>query len=66
MTLSGYAPNYWEKEEAELAAKRVQGVRGVANDIAVKLSATHTAPEIARDACTSWRVMSAYPPIGSP
>jgi osmotically-inducible protein OsmY len=50
VTLSGYASSYWEKDAAEKAAKRVYGVRGVANDIQVKLSLARTDPEIARDA----------------
>ena len=50
VTLSGYAPSYWEKDAAEKAVKRVYGVRGVANDIEVKLASTRTDPEIARDA----------------
>jgi osmotically-inducible protein OsmY len=35
---------------AEKAVKRVYGVRGVANDIEVKLASTRSDPEIARDA----------------
>jgi len=50
VTLSGYASSYFEKDAAEKAAKRVYGVRGVANDIEVKLTSTRTDPEIARDA----------------
>ena len=50
VTLSGFTHSYWEKEAAEKAAKRIYGVRGVANDIEVKLPATRTDPEIARDA----------------
>jgi len=50
VTLSGYVSSYWEKDEAEKAVKRVYGVRGVANDIQVKLGMTRTDPEIARDA----------------
>src|SRR6195256_4862256 len=50
VTLSGYVPSYWEKDAAEKAAKRVYGVRGVANDLEVKLFTTRTDPEIARDA----------------
>jgi osmotically-inducible protein OsmY len=49
-TLSGFVPSYWEKDAAEKAVKRVYGVRGVANDIEVKLASTRTDPEIARDA----------------
>src|SRR6202162_6073682 len=50
VTLSGFVPSYWEKDAAEKAVKRVYGVRGVANNIEVKLSSTRTDPEIARDA----------------
>src|ERR1700694_4558263 len=49
VTLSGYARSYWEKDAAEKAAKRVYGVRAVANDIDVKLMFSRTDPEIARD-----------------
>ena len=49
VTLSGYAGSYWEKDAAEKAAKRVYGVRAVANDIQVKLMFSRTDPEIARD-----------------
>ena len=50
VTLSGFTHSYWEKDAAEKAAKRVYGVRGVANDIEVKLTSTRTDPELARDA----------------
>jgi osmotically-inducible protein OsmY len=50
VTLSGFARSYWEKDAAEKAAKRVYGVRGVANDIQVKDTETRTDPEIAREA----------------
>lgn len=50
VTLSGFVNSYYEKDAAEKAAKRVYGVRGVANDIEVKLPAQRTDPEIARDA----------------
>jgi osmotically-inducible protein OsmY len=50
VTLSGFVPSYWEKDAAEKAVKRVYGVRGVANDIKVKLGTERTDPEIARDA----------------
>ena len=50
VTLSGFVNSYFEKDEVEKAVKRVYGVRGVANDIEVKLLATRTDPEIARDA----------------
>jgi osmotically-inducible protein OsmY len=50
VTLSGFVKSYWEKDAAEKAVKRVYGVRGVADDIEVKLTSTRTDPEIARDA----------------
>lgn len=53
VTLSGFVHSYYEKEAAEKAAKRVYGVRGVANDIQVKLSSARTDPEIAREAVQS-------------
>ena len=37
VTLSGHVTSYWEKYVAERAAKRVYGVRAVANEIDVKL-----------------------------
>jgi osmotically-inducible protein OsmY len=50
VTLTGYVSSYWEKDAAEKAAKRVYGVRAVANDLQVKLAFSRTDPEIARDA----------------
>jgi osmotically-inducible protein OsmY len=50
VTLSGYVHSYSEKDAAEKAAKRVYGVKGVANDIEVKLPGARTDPEIARKA----------------
>jgi len=50
VTLFGFVPSYWQKDAAEKAVKRVYGVRGIANDIKVKLFWKRTDPEIARDA----------------
>ena len=50
VTLSGFVHSYYEKEAAEKAVKRVYGVKGVANDIQVKLASARTDPEIAREA----------------
>ena len=50
VTLSGFVRSYWDKDAAEKAAKRVYGVRAVANDIEVKPSTARTDPEIAREA----------------
>ena len=37
VTLSGHVPSYWQKYEAEKAAKRVYGVTAIANELSVKL-----------------------------
>jgi osmotically-inducible protein OsmY len=50
VTLSGFVPTYWDKDAAEKAAKRVYGVKGIANDIRVNPLGQRTDPEIARDA----------------
>jgi len=50
-TLTGFVGTYADKVHAELAAKRVGGVAGVANDIVVRLDgASRPDPDIARDA----------------
>jgi len=49
VTLSGFVHSYFEKDAAEKAAKRVYGVKAVANDIEVRTSGTRTDPEIARE-----------------
>lgn len=58
VTLTGFVRSYSEKWEAEVAAKRVSGVLGVANDIEVRLpgSDERPDPDIARDAVTQLRV----------
>src|SRR5258707_1351733 len=52
VTLAGFVKSYTDKYVAEAAAKRVAGVRGVANDLEVRLPAIDERPdpEIARDA----------------
>ena len=52
VTLTGFAPSYTDKYSAERIAKRVLGVKAVANDIEVKLStgSDRQDPDIARDA----------------
>jgi osmotically-inducible protein OsmY len=50
VTLSGFVPMFWEKDAAEEAAKRVYGVKAVANDIKIKLTSKRTDPEIAKEA----------------
>jgi osmotically-inducible protein OsmY len=52
VTLAGFVKSYTDKYEAEAAAKRVVGVKGVANDIEVRMPSVDERPdpEIARDA----------------
>jgi osmotically-inducible protein OsmY len=52
VTLTGFVRSYTDKYEAEAAAKRVAGVRAVANDIEVRMPSVDERPdpEIARDA----------------
>ena len=52
VTLTGFVPSYTDKYEAEQAAKRVAGVRAVANDIEVRMLSVDERPDpdIARDA----------------
>ena len=52
VTLAGFASSYTDKFSAEKIAKRVLGVKAVANDIEVKLAAgsDRPDPDIARDA----------------
>ena len=52
VTLTGFVRSYSQKYEAEREAKKVKGVRGVANDIEVKLPSANERPdpELVRDA----------------
>ena len=52
VTLTGFAHAYRDKLEVEGAAKRLAGIRGVANEIEVRdsLESDPTDPEIAREA----------------
>ena len=50
VTLTGFVDSYGEKFAAEQAAKRVRGVRAVANDIHVKRRDERSDPDIAKDA----------------
>jgi len=50
VTLTGFTKHYMDSYYAEKAAKRVAGVKGVANDIEVRLTSERTDPEIAEDA----------------
>lgn len=50
VTLSGYVETYAAKLAAERAARRVYGVKAVANELEVKLAEDRIDPEIAREA----------------
>jgi osmotically-inducible protein OsmY len=53
VSLSGFVDTYADKILAEKAAKRVRGVKAVANDIEVKPPSEHIDPDIAADAVKS-------------
>ncbi len=59
--LSGFIDTYEGKLAAERAAKRVRGVRAVANDLQVKLRLTRTDDDIARDAARALQLRTAIP-----
>jgi osmotically-inducible protein OsmY len=61
VTLTGYIDTYAGKLAAERAAKRVRGVRAVANDIDVKPKLDRTDTDIARDAVHSLELRSTIP-----
>jgi osmotically-inducible protein OsmY len=58
VTLTGFVRSYAEKFSAEGAAKRVEGVVGVANDLEVRLPQTDERPdpEIARDVVANLKI----------
>ena len=58
VTLAGFVKSLTDKYEAESAAKRVAGVRAVANDLEVRLPAIDERPDpdIARDAITAIQI----------
>jgi osmotically-inducible protein OsmY len=55
VTLAGYVRSYTDKLDAEIAAKRVAGVMGVANDLEVRLPHIDERPDpdVARDAVSA-------------
>lgn len=61
VTLTGYINSYSGKLAAERAAKRVRGVRGVANDIAVRLKLPRVDTDIAADAVRALELRSTVP-----
>jgi osmotically-inducible protein OsmY len=62
VTLTGFVRSYSQKYQAEADVKRVSGVVGVANDIAVRLpsSSERPDPEIARDAVAALKAELPY------
>ena len=61
VTLGGFVDTYAAKLAAERAAKRVRGVRAVANGIEVRLRLARADDEIARDAARALELRSTVP-----
>ena len=61
VTLTGFIDSYSAKLAAERSAKRVQGVRAVANDIEVRAHLGQTDEDIARNASQALQVRSTVP-----
>jgi osmotically-inducible protein OsmY len=63
VTLTGHVPSYWEKYGAEKAAKRVYGIRAVANELEVKLpgSSERTDSDIAAAAVSALKSSISVP-----
>jgi osmotically-inducible protein OsmY len=61
VTLTGYIDSYRGKLAAERAAKRVRGVRAVANDIEVRLKLARTDADIAADVVRAMELRSTIP-----
>jgi osmotically-inducible protein OsmY len=62
VTLTGYIDTYAGKLAAERAAKRVRGVRAVANDVDVRLKLGRTDADIAIDAARALDLYATIPP----
>jgi osmotically-inducible protein OsmY len=61
VTLTGFIDSYSGKLAAERAAKRVRGVRAVANDIEVRLKLERTDADIAADVVRALEMRSTIP-----
>lgn len=61
VTLTGYINSYAGKLAAERAAKRVRGVRAVANDLEVRLKIERTDADIAADVVKALELHSTIP-----
>ena len=62
VTLSGFVETYAAKLAAERAARRVYGVKAIANDIQVKLAHERVDPDIAHDALEALKKYVSVPP----
>jgi osmotically-inducible protein OsmY len=61
VTLTGYVDSYVGKLAAERAARRVRGVRGVANDVEVRLRFERVDPDLAADAVRALDLRATVP-----
>ena len=61
VTLTGFIDSYAGKLAAERAAKRVRGVRAVANNIVVRLRFDRTDADVADDAADALRLRAVLP-----
>lgn len=61
VTLTGFIDSYAGKLAAERVAKRVRGVRAVANDITVRLMVERTDADIAADAAAALKLQTTVP-----
>jgi osmotically-inducible protein OsmY len=61
VTLTGFIDTYAGKLAAERVAKRVRGVRAVANDLIVRLKVDRTDADIATDAARALKLRTAIP-----
>lgn len=61
VTLTGYIDTYAGKLAAERAAKRVRGVRAVANELHVRLTLERTDTDIATDAAHALNLRANFP-----
>jgi len=61
VTLSGYVDTYAGRLAAERAARRVYGVKAVANELEVKLAQDRIDPDIAKDAVQALQARTGIP-----
>ena len=64
VSLTGFVHSYPEKLAAERAAKKIYGVRAVANDIEVKPGGERSDPEMARDIVHAMKIDVSVPKDG--